>query len=49
MDQAKLKTWAAGILIGMPIGLMVAVLVGNTVTIGAGILGSVALNYFGKK
>lgn len=40
----KIKNWAAGILLGMPVGLGVAAIIGGPWTIGLGILGTVAVN-----
>jgi len=49
MDQQKLTTWGSGILLGMPIGLGVAAIIGGPWTIGLGLLGTVAVNFLSKK
>ena len=48
MDNRTLKLWAAGLLLGMPLGLGVAALIGGAWTVGIGVAGTVAVNLLGK-
>jgi hypothetical protein len=49
VDQKKLEDWGSGIMLGMPIGLGVAALIGGGWTIGLGIVGYAALRYLSNK
>ena len=49
MNTEKLSTWGSGILLGLPIGVGLALLIGGPWTVGLGIVGTVAVNLLAKK